>query len=120
MPKHTHPKPNDANRCTWTSVSGNRCRMLLAPGHGLLCVHHLQQQRREEGDLVGQGGMYVTRQLENKVAVRRAMRRLARALVQNRIDPPRAVALLRLCGLLIRTARRSRSRAVQRPAGLRR
>lgn len=99
------------NRCTFTFTDGRRCRMLLCTDHPSLCFYHLNKLRKEDAEpALPSSAVTVRGQLQNRVAVRRAVRRLACAIEDGRVSPHKARVMVQICNTLIRTARPSRQR----------
>lgn len=112
-----HPHVSPDNRCTFTFTNGARCRMLLCTDHPSLCFYHLNKLRKEDAEpAIPSSTVTVRGQLNNRVAVRRAVRRLACAVEDGRIAPRKAGVMLGICNLLIRTARPSRRRPRRKPS----
>ncbi|GEM_PF-4733937 len=90
--------------------------MLLGLAHSSLCLHHFHKLRKDAGLLQEPpAAVAVPGSLDNRVAIRRAIRRMVRAIEDGRLDPQRARPMLLLCRLLIHTARRRY--VARRPGG---
>ena len=103
-------------RCDFVFTDGRRCRMLRCDYHPSLCLYHFTKLAREQGRPVSRSTVTVRGHLNNHVAVRRAVRRLAAALEDGRVAPRQATVMLNLCNLLIRTSRRSPRPRAKPPA----
>jgi hypothetical protein len=112
---------NEHSRCTFTYRDGRRCRMLCAPHHPALCLHHIRQAMLENGDappapppLIAVGA------LDNPWAVRRSLKRVFSEVAAGRINPGNAAVMAHIGRLLLfhtrRPRRKRRATAQRRPA----
>jgi hypothetical protein len=108
-------------RCSFTFRDGRRCRMLRAPEHPTLCLHHARMEALKAGLLPAERpDLVAVCRLDNPWAVRRTLKRIFGEVAAGRVDPDQAHAMAHLGHLLLvrtrRTPRKRASRATERPA----
>lgn len=113
------------NRCTFTYRDQRRCRMLCAPDHHSLCLHHLRQACKAEGLLPPkpQPAMPVDTKLDSPRAIRRAVKRALRSFASAEITPRQAEVIARFLRLLLACGQPRRREAARKlgrlsPAGM--
>jgi hypothetical protein len=112
---------DDPTRCTYTTADGRRCRMPRTDPHVTLCGTHLEAQQRRvrtQPTSLVHDVLAGTSDLASATAVNHVLGNLTGLLVDNRIDPRKALVLAYLCQLLLQTiniAERERTNPVASP-----
>ncbi len=109
----------DQLRCAFTFADGRRCRMLRHPEHPTLCVAHARQEQDPHAARVLaatrlEAETHIPIALDNRAAVRRAIRRIYHMAADQRIDVQRALAMAELARLLLINAPPPRRRRATR------
>jgi hypothetical protein len=93
------------NQCSHINGAGRRCRMLIAPDHDALCVHHLQQHVASQPDpeMLAAELLESTGNLNTADRVNALLANVTKALARQRIDRRDALAIGYLAQLLLNT-----------------
>ena len=105
--------PPPAPRCSFTFRDGRRCRMLRSPDHPALCPDHARRKQDDSAAPPSLPPLATCDALDSPTSVRRALRRLARAVAQDHLTPRQAQIMAHILRLLLISTRRG-GQAVRR------
>ena len=93
-------------RCSFTFRDGRRCRMIRSPDHPALCPDHARRKQDDSAAPPSRPHLATCDALDSPTSVRRALRRLARAVARDRLTPRQAQIMAHILRLLLTSARR--------------
>ena len=102
-----------APRCSFTFRDGRRCRMIRSPDHPALCPDHARRKQDDNAAPPTLLPLATCDALDSPTSVRRALRRLARAVADEHIPLRQAEIMAHILRLLLISNRR-RGPAVRR------
>ena len=100
-------------RCSFTFRDGRRCRMIRSPDHPSLCPDHARRKQDESAAPLSLPPLATCDALDSPTSVRRALRRLARAVAEDHLTPRQAQIMAHILRLLLISTRRG-GQAVRR------
>ena len=93
-------------RCSFTFRDGRRCRMIRSPDHPALCPDHARRKQNDSAAPPSLPPLATCDALDSPTSVRRALRRLARAVAQDHLTPRQAQIMAHILRLLLISTRR--------------